>query len=283
MRSSGFDPVAYKTKQRADWNAMSAGWETWRDAFERGAASVTARLLDLGGVRPGQAVLDVATGQGELALSAARRVGPGGRVAGLDIAGAMIEVARQRAAAAGMDNIEFFEADMEALGQPAGSFDVVLSRFGLMFAVDHVAAFRALARVLVAGGVLAAAVWGPQSAHLLSVGPAVLSERLAMPPPPTNVPGPFSMSDPEQLTGELAAAGFQEISVAEHIVPFQFDSVEHYLDFNKGMLPSAMLEMVADTPDTWEAVALASEQHAHPDGTIRLPSTALCLRAVKLA
>src|SRR3984893_6061387 len=127
MTSTEFDPIAFKSKQRADWNAMSPGWEAERDGFERGAASVTARLLDLGGVRPGQTVLDVATGQGEPALSAARIVGPTGRVVGIDASPGMLEVARRRAH--GQGNIEFIEADMESLGQVAGPFDVVLSRF----------------------------------------------------------------------------------------------------------------------------------------------------------
>jgi SAM-dependent methyltransferase len=284
MTSTEFDPVAFKSKQRDDWNAASPGWAAGHDEFERGAASVTTRLLDLGGVRPSQTVLDVATGHGELALSAARLVGPTGRVVGVDIAPAMLEIARQRAA--DLDNVEFVEADLEALGQPAASFDVVLSRFGLMFAVDHVAAFRALARVLVPGGVLAAAVWGPPSAHLLSSGPAVISERLEVPPPPPGLPGPFSMCDPQRLTEELAAAGFVEVSVTAHVAPFRFGSVGDYVRFNKAVLPPPFLQMVrdrfgsADDSDTWNAVARAAEQHADRDGTIRLPSTALCLRAV---
>jgi SAM-dependent methyltransferase len=284
MTSAEFDPIAFKSKQRADWNAMSPGWEAERDGFERGAASVTTRLLDLGGVRPGQRVLDVATGQGEPALSAARLVGPTGRVVGVDIAPAMLEIARRRAA--GLDNVEFVEGDLETLGQPAASFDVVLSRFGLMFAVDHVAAFRALARVLVPGGVLAAAVWGPPSAHLLSSAPNVIGERLELPPPSPDQPGPFSMSDPLRVTEELAAAGFVEISVTEHVAPFQFSSVEEYIRYNKTLLPPQFLQMVrdrfgsADDLETWNAVARAAEQHADGDGTVRLPSTALCLRAV---
>lgn len=284
MTSTDFDPAEFKTKQRDAWNATSAGWGAWRDEFERGAASVTARLLELGGLRPGQTVLDVATGQGELALSAAVLVGPAGRVAGVDIAPAMIEAARRRAA--GMNNVEFFEGDMETLSLPAGTYDAVLSRFGLMFAVDHLTAFRALLRLLVPGGVLAAAVWGPPSSHLLMVGSMTLSERLGMPSPQTGVPGPFSMSDSGQLTEELEAAGFQEVSVTEHVVPFRFDSVEQYVAFNKAMLPPAMLQMLrdrfgsSDDPDTWEAVGRAARQHADAEGTIRLPSTALCVRAV---
>ncbi len=285
MTPDQFDPTEFKTEQRTHWNAISAGWEAWQNEFERGAASVTARLLELSGVRPGQAVFDVATGHGEPALSAARVVGPTGRVVGVDIAPAMLEVARRRAA--GLDNVEFLEADMESPDRLAGPFDVVLSRFGLMLTVDHVAAFRTLAGVLIPGGVLAAAVWGPPASHLLATGPVVLSERLKLPPPPPGLPGPFSMSDPRQLTEELTAAGFVDVSVVEHVVPFRFHSVDDYVRFNKAVLPPQMLQMVRDRfgsqddPETWEAVALAVGKYVDEDGSLPLPTTALCPRAVK--
>ncbi|MBO0684060.1 MAG: class I SAM-dependent methyltransferase, partial [Candidatus Dormibacteraeota bacterium] len=179
MTSTEFDPAAYKDTQRSRWNAASEGWRAWSGLFERGAASVTAKLLELGEVGPGRRVLDVATGQGEPALTAARLVAPGGHVVGVDISPGMLAVARERAA--GLPNVEFVEADLESLDRPAGSFDVVLSRFGLMLAVDHVASFKLLARLLVPGGVLAAAVWGPPSNSLFGAGPAALSQYLGLP------------------------------------------------------------------------------------------------------
>jgi SAM-dependent methyltransferase len=286
-----FDPTEFKQQQRATWNLVSAGCAAWRKEFERGAASVTTWLLELGGVRPGQAVLDVATGQGEPAISAARVVGPSGRVVGIDLSPAMLEVARRNAA--GLDNVEFIEADMDSLdgvaaeAGVAGPFDVVLSRFGLMFSADHVATFRGLARVLVPGGVLAAAVWGPPDTHPLSAGPVVLGERLGLPSPPPGTPGPFSMSDPRQLTEELTAAGLTDASVVEQVVPFRFDSVDDYVRFNREVLPPPMLQMVRDrfgsedAPAAWDAIAQAVEQYVDQDGTLPLPSTALCLRAVR--
>jgi SAM-dependent methyltransferase len=279
-----FDPVAFKTEQRANWNAVSTAWASWQEAFERGATTVTARLLELSGVRPGHRVLDIATGHGEPAVSAARIVGPTGRVVGVDLSPAMVEVARQRAA--GLDNAEFLEGDMESIGDQVRSFDVVLSRFGLMFAVDHVAAFRKLADVLVPGGVLAAAVWGPPATHLLATGPAALAEHVQIPAPPPDTPGPFSMSDPQQLTEELTTAGFVDVSITEHTVPFHFGSIEDYLRFNREVLPPTMLETVRDRlgseddPGAWKAVARAVEKYADPDGSLPLPSVALCVRAV---
>jgi hypothetical protein len=141
-----------------------------------------------------------------------------------------------------------------------------------------------LARLLVPGGVLAAAVWGPQSTHLMSTGPTALNERLAPPPPPPGVPGPFSMSDPRQLSDELAAAGFVEVAVTEHVVPFRFDSIDDYVRFNRRALPPQLLEAADNklgSDDEVDRILAGSvEQFADGDGTLRLPSTALLLRAV---
>lgn len=285
MTSTEFDPAAYKDTQRSRWNAASGGWRAWSGLFERGAASVTAKLLELGGVGPGRRVLDVATGQGEPALTAARLVAPGGHVVGVDISPGMLAVARERAA--GLPNVEFVEADLESLDRPAGSFDVVLSRFGLMLAVDHVASFKLLARLLVPGGVLAAAVWGPPSNSLFGAGPAALSQYLGLPPPSPDVPGPYAMSDPRRTQEELAAAGFQEVSVTEHTVPFQFDSLEEYLRYTRETMQPASAEAVrqrfgsVDAPEAWEVVAAAVRPHLDAQGVLRLPSLALLLRAVR--
>lgn len=289
MTAPQIDPQAVKADQRASWDAISAGWEQVGEVFERGAALVTRHLLELGGVRPGQSILDIATGRGEPALSAARIVGPAGQVVGVDISAAMLAVARQRAADAGLDNVELVVGDLESIDLSPRSFDVALSRWGLMFAVDHVAAFRSIARLLVPGGVLAAAVWGPPAAApFLSAGYTVLSERLRLPDPPPGLPGPFSMSDPERLAGSLAEAGFGDVSVAELVVPFRVDTAEEYADFNRAVSPPKLLEMVrdrfgsADDPQTWRAVAAAAEKYGTGDrgAGLALPSTALCLRGV---
>lgn len=278
------DPLAVKEDIRTSWNAISSGWEAVQDTFERGAASMTARLLDLGGVREGQAVLDVATGLGEPALTAADHVGPGGRVVGVDIAASMVEVARRRAK--NHDNVEFLVADLESIDLPPKSFDVVLSRWGLMFAVDHVAAFRTVARLLVPGGVLAASMWSePQRAPMMSTGYAVLAQRLDMPPPPPGLPGPFSMSDPGQLTEELTEVGFTEILVDEFIVPFRLESAQEYVEFNKAVSPLKLRQRLAKLgpereAEAWATVSAAVERYRSAEGDLFLPSTALCVRAV---
>ncbi|MGW5417920.1 methyltransferase domain-containing protein, partial [Actinomadura geliboluensis] len=95
MTAPSIDPTTVKTGQRASWDAISPGWEDAMGVFERGAAAVTGRLLELAGVGPGHRVLDVATGLGEPALSAARAAGPTGRVVGADISPRMLAAGRR--------------------------------------------------------------------------------------------------------------------------------------------------------------------------------------------
>ncbi|GAB3437176.1 class I SAM-dependent methyltransferase [Flindersiella endophytica] len=281
MKTSSFDAAAYKMQQRAHWENSSPGWDAWTEVFERGGASVTARLLELGRVRKGQAVLDVATGQGEPALSAAGLVGPTGRVLGVDASPAMLSVARRRAG--DLPQAEFAEADLDAIDQPEASFDVVLSRFGLMFAVDPVHTLNRLAAALRPGGVLVAAVWGPASSSLVATGPGVLAQRLALPAPEPGTPGPFSLSDPDRLAGHLAEAGFVEVSIAEHTVPFWFDTIDQYVRYNRDMLPPGLVEKADEQPGAWDALVAAVRPYEEADGTLPLPSLALCVRAVKPA
>jgi len=277
-------PLAIKEQQRRTWDAVSAGWAASMDVFERGAAAVTAHLLDLGGVRPGHAVLDIGTGLGEPALSAARLVGPAGRVLGIDLSPAMVEAARLRGTGAGP--VEYAVADIEADRFPAASFDVALSRWGLMFAVDHVATFTAVRRLLVPHGVLAAAVWGPPaSAPVMAFSYGVLSQRFELPPPPPGTPGPFSMADPVALAAELTAAGFADVAVEEATVPFRFADAAEYVRFSRSVTPPGLLDLIRaacgdpDDPAAWRAVGDAARERFADNAGLQLASTVLYLRA----
>jgi SAM-dependent methyltransferase len=285
MTATDFDPVAFKRMQRTNWNAISAGWALCQEDFETGGAPVTARLLELGGVRAGQRVLDVGTGLGEPALTAAGVVGSTGHVVGIDLAPDMIDRARRRAGAAG--NVEFAVGDVESMDFPAASFDVVLSRWGLMFAVDHVRTFRALATILAPGGVLVAAVWAEpaSAAPMMSLGFQVLSRRLDLPPPRPGTPGPFSMGDPEAVAEELAEAGFGDVEVTSFLAPFVLGSPADYVAFNRVVSPPGLKSMLRerfgseDDPETWAEVGRTVEPYRTKEGTIALPSRTLLLRA----
>jgi len=136
-------PGKYKAGQRRDSSSAAAGWKYWWETLETALAPVSKRMIELAQLHARQRVLDVATGIGEPALTAARVVGPAGHVTATDIAPGMLEIARERAEEAGLTNVEFVEADAETIDFPEGSFDAVLCRFGRMF-LPNVAEMRGL-------------------------------------------------------------------------------------------------------------------------------------------
>lgn len=283
-----FDAVAYKAAQRTTWNAISDGWARWQERYEDAARPVTEWLLDAAGVGLGCVVLDAGTGTGEPALAAAHRVGPAGRVVGVDLAPAMLEQARQRAGT--IANVQFVEGDLEALDFPPASFDAVLSRWGLMFAVDPVAALRSLRRLLAPGGVLAAAVWGAPAANPMTrLGYQVLSQVLELPAPPAGTPGPFSLSEPGAVRDAATVAGFVEPSISELPLCLRFASVTEYVAFTRAVIPPELREALRQrfgrAADGRTEDALAEAASAYPDGAggVALPGLALCLRAVRPA
>ena len=133
MSTQPFDPAEYKAGQRQEWGAAADGWRRQWETIERFSQPVSDRLVELTRIRPGHRVLDVATGIGEPAVTAARAVGPSGSVVATDQAPEMLAIARERIAALGLRNIEFHEMDAEALDLPEESFNALLCRWGLMF------------------------------------------------------------------------------------------------------------------------------------------------------
>jgi enediyne biosynthesis protein CalE5 len=121
----------------------------------------------------------------------------------------------------------------------------------------------------------------------MGLGGKVLTARLELPIPPPDAPGPSSMSDADDVTAELTAAGFPEVSVTEYLVSFRLASPQRYAEFIKEMTPSplrkALRERFGDEndPDTWQAVANAAEPYLDADGRVSLPSSTLLIRAAK--
>ncbi|KZD04867.1 class I SAM-dependent methyltransferase [Oceanibaculum pacificum] len=158
---------SFKQWQKQAWTERGEGWDRRADELEEMSRRFNDPLLDLAGLEPGMIVLDLASGAGEPALSAAKRVGPGGQVLATDLAPAMMAGIRRRAKAAGLSNIGFEIADAEALPFPDASFDRVTCRFGLMFFPDPLKALRESLRVLKPGGRAAFMVWGPLADNAL--------------------------------------------------------------------------------------------------------------------
>jgi ubiquinone/menaquinone biosynthesis C-methylase UbiE len=201
------DPA--KLKAAATYNAAADHFDEAPLGFWARIGRRTVERLDL---TPGAAVLDVGCGAGASALPAAERVGPRGRVIGVDLAERLLVIARQKAARLGLDNIEFRAGDMEQLGYPDGQFDAVVSVFSIFFVPDMVRQARELWRMVRPGGVLAITTWGPRmmepgTTHWWS---AVRERR------PDLVPAvsPWArITEPESLDGLLLEAGIADAEI----------------------------------------------------------------------
>jgi enediyne biosynthesis protein CalE5 len=161
MSTPAFDPLQYKALQRHEWGVSAAGWQRHWAIWERAAQHVNVRLIELAHVDAGHRVLDIATGLGEPACTAARRVGPTGWVVATDVSPQMLALAQEGASMLGLQNMEFREMDAEEPDLPAHTFQAVLCRWGLMFLPHLAPALSKLRRLLVPGGRFAAIVWGP--------------------------------------------------------------------------------------------------------------------------
>ncbi len=133
MESKAIDPVDFREAKHKHWDAAAVGWKEWGEVNDSADGRISERLVELAGVGSGSRVLDVAAGYGEPALTAARKAGPEGRVVATDISAEMLAFGRERAAAAGLGNVEFIESDACSLDFPHASFDAAVSRWGIIF------------------------------------------------------------------------------------------------------------------------------------------------------
>ncbi len=277
------DAHRHREQQRIIWDSVSTAWHRWQSDFEHGAGEVTRRLLQLAGPIRGKDVLDVGSGIGEPAISAAAAAG-GGRVVGVDLSPAMVELAR--AAGAPHDNLSFHLGDLESMEFADASFDVAVSRWTLPFAADHAEMLCAIRRLLRPDGVLAAAVWGePKEAPAISLAFAVISRELELSPPPPG-PGPFAMSAPDALSALLEDCGFRKVEITNFVVPFRFSSIDEFAQFSQDVLPPGMQQLLVDrlgsveAPRIWEAFREAASSFENSDEGVLVPSITRCVRAV---
>jgi SAM-dependent methyltransferase len=209
---------AANAAQVAYWNdAAGRTWASKQDQIDRQIRPLGLAAMDRLAPAPGETLLDVGCGCGDTSLELARRVGAEGGVLGLDISVPMLEVARQRAAAAGARGLEFREADAQTAALPGGR-DAVFSRFGVMFFSDPVAAFCNLRSALKPGGRLAFVCWRPLAENLWMRLPAETAAGLIppAPPPEPGAPGPFAFADPDRVRWILAEAGFTAVEITPH-------------------------------------------------------------------
>lgn len=219
-----------KAHNRSHWDAMAPRWKAWWPRYRPASQAVSDWLVQRSAVETGQRVLDLATGLGEPALSFARAVGPRGYVLGVDQSQEMIRFASEQAQAEGFNNTRFILQDVEALDLPAEApFDVLVSRWGLMFSTEPVAMLQQLKPWLKPSGRLVAAVWSrAQQVPMLNLASEVLKDSLGIDLSRPG-PGPFTLSDPEYLIQLLNQAGFELEALEAVDVVLDYSSAAEYL------------------------------------------------------
>jgi SAM-dependent methyltransferase len=190
------------------WSGTAPFWEKHRETIRQMFAPVTQALIDDGLIGRGQAVLDVATGPGEPALSIADRVGPEGTVIGIDPVPEMVSAARRTANQKGHGNARFDVAFTDNLPFPSDTFDAVVSRFGAMFFPSPVTAVREMLRVLKPEKKLVLAVWHlPERNPFFYTVSRALEKFMDATPPQADAPDAFRFASPGKLRGVLGEAG----------------------------------------------------------------------------
>lgn len=277
--------TATETRQHVHgmWNSVAQHWEANADYVDEKSAALSTMMLDAVTIGPTDRVLELASGTGGLGIAAAALAR---EVVVSDVAAEMVHAASRRAA--GLANVTTKVLDLEEIAEPDASFDVVLCREGLMFAVDPLAALREIRRVLRPGGRLAAAVWATRSENpWLGVVFDAVSELLGRPIPPPGLPGPFSLSDSDALLRDALNAGFADCVVERHDVPTVASSFDSWWE-RTSALAGPLANVLATLPDEAHHQIVAQLREAtapyrSADGALAFPGVSLLLQGVTRA
>lgn len=208
---------AINSAQAAHWNQVAGPkWVSLGEAMEMRLQNINDLLLARAAAAAGEAVLDIGCGTGATTLPLADAVGASGAVVGIDISEPMLAVARRRVAERSYTNVSLLLADAQTHPLQPGRFDLLTSRFGLMFFADPVAAFRNLLSACRPRGRLCFVCWAAltENPHWL-VPFEIVVRRLGAPlGKPAHAPGPLAFSDADYVRDILNSAGFEPVGIA---------------------------------------------------------------------
>jgi ubiquinone/menaquinone biosynthesis C-methylase UbiE len=292
-----FDANQYKSSQRQGWNSAASGWKNWWQVIEKGAQKINDRLIELAKIKPGDKVLDLATGIGEPAVTVAKVVGSQGHVLAVDISSQMLAIAKERSTSLGLQGvIEFKESDIESLNLPPLSVDAVLCRWGLMFLPNLDGALTNIFNTLKNGGRIATAVWSsPPKTPFVGFPMSIIMREidvsdLNISSGSTNlrVLGPCCLADERILKNSLYKAGFKDIRIERQYVTFEFASVNDYINHVKDIAAplKTMLDKESEKKqeEIWTVVAKevkAKYTNTDNDGSVIMNNECICFIGTK--
>ena len=234
LAAKPFDAAKYKEMTREQWQAAAGAWNDWTPSLRAWLGPATEIMLDMAKIGSGDRVLDVAAGAGDQTLQTAERVGPNGYLLATDISANILAFAAENARRAGLRNVETKVLDGESLDVPAGTFDAVISRVGLIYFPDQQKALAGMKRALKPGGRVAAIVYSTADNNkFFSIPVSVIRRRANLPPPLPGQPGPFSLGGAGVLEETFRKAGFREVQSRSVPAPVRMKTAAQCVRFEK--------------------------------------------------
>jgi SAM-dependent methyltransferase len=274
------DPDEHRAADRERWENIAPGWERGANAFLDGTLPVAHWMVDRLEPQPGQTILELAAGRGDVGFLAAELLHPGGTLISTDGAEAMVELARRHGEELGVRNVEYKPMELEWVDAKLASIDGILSRFGYPHAVDPESALRDARRVLKPGGRIVLAVWdAPEHNAWLAALPQEAARLGLYEPPAEGAPGAFALSDPDRLGALLEDAGFDEPSIEPIDVTFTTPDLDAWWETVRAMSSTMRPLLDSLSPADHYKLRDAAEARWAPfaaaDGTVSLPGRAL--------
>ncbi len=274
------------TAQQEYWNTVAGPrWVGLGGFVERRVQRVNDLLLAGSTVIAGERVLEVGCGTGAFTIPLAGAVGERGEVVGVDLSQPMLAGAREQIAQKGLRNVSLLLADAQVHGFEANHFDLITSRFGVMFFADPAAAFRNLLRATRPTGRLCFACWAPlkDNPHWLIAYEVVLRHLGPPAPTPPQAPGPLAFSEPGYVRSFLETAGYSGVRIDRETPEILGATPEEEAEHACIMGPSARLIDEKKPRESVRAVIkreMAEAFRAHMrDGTMLLSSTIFLVTA----
>jgi SAM-dependent methyltransferase len=271
--------------QAAQWDGPEGDdWTEHADRYDAVGSLLEARIAPCVVISPTDDVLDVGCGTG-LSTRRAARAAVDGTALGVDLSARMLDLARARAAADGLTNVTYLQADAQVHRFDPASRDLLISEFGAMFFSDAEAAFANLGTALRPGGRLAITTWRSlrENEWLVTFRTALAAGR-DLPEPPTRGSSPFSLSEPDHVRSVLMAAGYQDVELTPFDEPMVMGKdAGDALDFARtmgiyrGLTDGLDAASVAEATDRLQDALAAAET---PDGVLLGSATWLITASV---